>query len=220
MTSTHGTLHGSRLTRLALACVTALTAIGCQSDLSNVEALSGRASRQAAIRTQTASQLELRFGGIVRDDRAQAAIDRIGRQLLDAADDCRINCYFRLLESSRVNAFSVPEGGVYVTSGLYRRLNSEDLLAAALAHEIAHVAAGDGWKTARSRTARLEKEIRADRRAIRYLRAAGFQATAMSELLELMNENQPPGWGAARKQALDDLREDEGDSPRAQAIRR
>jgi predicted Zn-dependent protease len=46
---------------------------------------------------------------------------------------------FAVIDNPNVNAFATPGGFVFITSGLLVRMNSEAELAAALAHEIAHV---------------------------------------------------------------------------------
>lgn len=180
---------------------------GCQGGPSGgVESLVSRGARQAAVRTRSAAKLESQSGGVARSETAQAMVDRLGGRLLATAADCRIDCYFRVLRSSRMNAFSVPEGGVYITAGLYNRLTTDDLLAAALAHEIAHVATGDGWHRARSQAEQLQKEIRADGRAAEYLSAAGFDPAVLLDLMELLRDEQYPGWADARIRALEDQR--------------
>lgn len=52
--------------------------------------------------------------------------------------------HFAVLDSQEVNAFASPGGHILVTRGLLARVESEDELAAALAHEISHVALGHG----------------------------------------------------------------------------
>ncbi|MCE1196041.1 M48 family metallopeptidase [bacterium] len=52
--------------------------------------------------------------------------------------------HFAVLDSPEVNAFASPGGHILVTRGLLARVGGEDELAAALAHEIAHVALGHG----------------------------------------------------------------------------
>lgn len=52
--------------------------------------------------------------------------------------------HFAVLDTSEVNAFASPGGHILVTRGLLAMAGSEDELAAALAHEISHVALGHG----------------------------------------------------------------------------
>ena len=47
--------------------------------------------------------------------------------------------YIKLVNTTDVNACSIPGGGVYLNRGLLELLTSEDELAATLAHEIGHV---------------------------------------------------------------------------------
>jgi predicted Zn-dependent protease len=47
---------------------------------------------------------------------------------------------FKVVDDKDVNAFSLPGGRVYVNKGLLERAESEDELAAVIAHEVAHIA--------------------------------------------------------------------------------
>lgn len=51
---------------------------------------------------------------------------------------------FLVLDSPEINAFATPGGHILITRGLLRLTRNEDELAAALAHEISHVALGHG----------------------------------------------------------------------------
>lgn len=46
---------------------------------------------------------------------------------------------FAVLDSDEINAFAAPSGMIFITKGMLRICDSEDALAAVLAHEIAHV---------------------------------------------------------------------------------
>ena len=50
--------------------------------------------------------------------------------------------HFVIVEDDTINAFAAPGGYVFVTSGAIRQAQSEDELAAILAHEVAHVVRG------------------------------------------------------------------------------
>lgn len=60
---------------------------------------------------------------------------------------------FQVLDSEEPNAFAAPGGFVFVTTGLLKRVQGEDELAAVLGHEVAHVSLKHGLKTIQ--TARL-----------------------------------------------------------------
>ncbi|MDH5637197.1 MAG: M48 family metalloprotease [Nitrospinota bacterium] len=47
--------------------------------------------------------------------------------------------HFLLISSPEINAFAAPGGFVFITTGLYSKLKTEEQLAAVLAHEISHV---------------------------------------------------------------------------------
>jgi predicted Zn-dependent protease len=55
--------------------------------------------------------------------------------------DARYNFVIKVVQSGDINAFALPGGFLYVTTGLIRLADNEAQLAGALAHEIAHVAA-------------------------------------------------------------------------------
>jgi beta-barrel assembly-enhancing protease len=58
--------------------------------------------------------------------------------------------HFQLIDSPEINAFAAPGGFILVTSGLYRLLESEEELAAVLAHEIGHVTLQHGLSAIRT----------------------------------------------------------------------
>ena len=55
-----------------------------------------------------------------------------------------------ILDSSTINAFATPGGHIFVTRGLINSAQTEDALAAVLAHEIAHIQLGHGIRTIQS----------------------------------------------------------------------
>lgn len=52
--------------------------------------------------------------------------------------------HFLVLDSDEINAFAAPSGHIFITRGLISLAESEDELAAILAHEISHVVLGHG----------------------------------------------------------------------------
>lgn len=70
---------------------------------------------------------------------------------------------FISLDNLEVNAFASPGGHILVTRGLLRKVQSEDELAAVLAHEIAHVALGHGLASVQgARLAQIASEFAID----------------------------------------------------------
>lgn len=117
----------------------------------------------------------------------------------------------KVLESSRIDAFVLPGGYIYLSSGLILAMNTESELAGILAHETAHIA-GDHdrhlqkgrriWSIAAycsgpgalavqftgflfSMKTTRDTEREADFIAIRYLEAAGYSPEAFVQFLEM-----------------------------------
>lgn len=78
--------------------------------------------------------------------RLQAYVNNIGQQLARQSHRNKIRYTFTVLDDSSVNAFALPGGFVYITTGLMAYLNSEGELAGVLGHEIGHVTARHGVK--------------------------------------------------------------------------
>jgi len=75
------------------------------------------------------------------DVERQEEVERVGARVLDGWP-VPLKGYryrFQVVDADDVNAFAVPTGYVFVTRGLLDALETEDELAAILAHEIAHV---------------------------------------------------------------------------------
>jgi peptidase M48-like protein len=70
---------------------------------------------------------------------ANAYLDALGKQLTAHAPGDRYPYEFKIVDDGAVNAWALPGGFIYVTSGLMETAQNEQQLAAALAHEIGHV---------------------------------------------------------------------------------
>jgi beta-barrel assembly-enhancing protease len=80
-----------------------------------------------------------RYGGLVRDEDIMRRVNLVGRSLARYSDRPELDWRFGVLDSASVNAFSAPDGYVFITRGLYEQAESDDALAGILAHEIAHI---------------------------------------------------------------------------------
>lgn len=130
----------------------------------------------------------------------------------------------RLLDTSHVSIRSGPGGFVYVTRGLLAWLGNEAELAAALAHEIAHVSRRhwrgqaefliahgieDGDLDKLERKARLEllsrlraEELEADQLALGYLERAGYDRRGLVRVIELFSDLEREAGGVRIPAAL------------------
>lgn len=85
--------------------------------------------------------------GIYQDKELQLYVNRIGQNLVSQLSDKVFpRYYFRIVDSSDINAFALPGGYVYVTLGLMSMVNSEAELAGVLGHEIGHIIFHHGAK--------------------------------------------------------------------------
>jgi predicted Zn-dependent protease len=90
-----------------------------------------------------ADLLDLRLerdGLVLADESANAYLRRVGQSLIprDLVLE-RVTWKFRALRDPQPNAFALPNGSIYVTTGLITLLDNESQLAAIIAHELTHV---------------------------------------------------------------------------------
>jgi predicted Zn-dependent protease len=76
---------------------------------------------------------------LVRDDKLQRYVNLVGQWVAQHSGRKDVTWRFGVLDTEAINAFAAPGGYIFVTKGLYRRINSEAELAGVLGHEIAHV---------------------------------------------------------------------------------
>src|SRR5262245_13162674 len=77
---------------------------------------------------------------LFKDPKVVGLVRGIGHEIRPQPTDDYIEYEFFLLRDPSPNAFALPNGHVYVHTGMLARLRDEDELAALLAHEINHVA--------------------------------------------------------------------------------
>lgn len=65
----------------------------------------------------------------------------VGRRVAEASRRPNLDYHFKVVDSSAVNAFSLPGGYVYVDRGLLDFVGTESELVGVLAHEVGHVVA-------------------------------------------------------------------------------
>ncbi len=86
--------------------------------------------------------------GIYQNKPLQIYVDKIGQKLVSHLSDKEFKkYYFKVVDSSEINAFALPGGYIYVTRGILGLLNSEAELAGVLGHEIGHVIFHHGAKS-------------------------------------------------------------------------
>jgi beta-barrel assembly-enhancing protease len=92
---------------------------------------------------EQANLLDLRFerdGLVFADELANAYLRRVGQSLIPRGLELEnVSWKFRALRDPQPNAFALPNGSIYVTTGLLTLLDNESQLAAIIAHELTHV---------------------------------------------------------------------------------
>ena len=103
--------------------------------------------QEVAIGLQAAPAMAQRYGGLSSDQPSQRRVDRVCHDLVEKTEARRspydFDCHV-LADARTVDAFALPGGQVFVTSGLIERLPSDGQLAGVLGHEIGHVLARHG----------------------------------------------------------------------------
>ena len=87
-----------------------------------------------------ARKVEQRFE-FSQDPRLQERVDKIGQKLILVCERKDITYSFTVLEDEKVNAFALPGGYIYVNTALVKKADSDDEIAAVLAHEMGHIVA-------------------------------------------------------------------------------
>ncbi len=127
---------------LALACASAaasysdvednLPTIGDPANQALTPREEGRLGRE--LLTQLRRELP-----IIEDVELNYYLSNLGTRLLNQAGNVQFPFHFLILQDPTINAFAAPGGIIVVHTGLIDLAQSEDQLAAVLAHEIAHV---------------------------------------------------------------------------------
>jgi beta-barrel assembly-enhancing protease len=73
------------------------------------------------------------------DPRAVAYVNSVGQRLHARTPQANLPYAFHIVDDNEVNAFAIPGGHVYVTTGLLRQADHVSMLASVLGHEIAHI---------------------------------------------------------------------------------
>lgn len=151
--------------------------------------------------------------GVYEDPALERYVRRVGARVAAASGRDDVDWTFRVLDEPGVQAWAAPGGFVYVTRGLLAVLDSEAELAAVLAHEVAHVAAGHTEELmhrlpeptvhevdlATLFQLHRDDEAQADQLGVRYAAAAGYDGRALQRALRAIHRagraaRTPPSW--------------------------
>ena len=76
---------------------------------------------------------------IIQDPMIADYVNKVGQHLVSVLPDKYFDYQFYVVKESTYNAFAAPAGQVFINSGLFEAMESEEELAGILGHEIAHV---------------------------------------------------------------------------------
>ncbi len=76
---------------------------------------------------------------LVKNMQVQRYVNQVGLWIAMQSAEPNLPWRFGVIDSNNVNAFAAPGGYVFITKGLFLRLNNESELAGVLGHEITHV---------------------------------------------------------------------------------
>lgn len=98
-------------------------------------------SKDIQIGKETSQQVEKQFP-ILNDAQATRYVQTVGDRLAAAVpkefDQPELNCEFKIVNASDINAFALPGCHLYVNRGLIKAAKNEGEMAGVMAHEISH----------------------------------------------------------------------------------
>jgi len=173
--------------------------------------------QEKKIGRQVAAELEKQYG-LVRRDAMVEKVRTVGAKVAAFAKEDRpkVDYEFNVLADKDVNAVACPGGYIYAFRGLVKKMPEDDLLAAVLAHECAHVSQRHSMETLERalgfslllglvtgggqsdlgnvalgvlmRGYSRDQEAEADRIGHTYLFKAGYDVSAMTRMLQRLQE--------------------------------
>lgn len=93
----------------------------------------------AADEMRTGAELAGRFASGEQRIAGQTYVGEVGATVAEHVSRREIRYQFHLIDSPAINAFALPGGQIFVTTGMLKFVDSEAELAAVLGHEISHV---------------------------------------------------------------------------------
>lgn len=98
--------------------------------------------QEVALGLEAAPQMAGQMGGLHPSAQVQGYVNAVGQKVVDnsRASQGPYQYQFHVLaDPQTVNAFALPGGQIFITAGLFAKLQNEAQLAGVLGHEVAHV---------------------------------------------------------------------------------
>ncbi len=108
-------------------------------------------SQDVALGSEASEQVPEQLGPVGENQQVQNYINSVGQRIARISHAPDLPFEYKVITNDTTNAFALPGGYIYITTGMLHKLNSEAQLAAILAHETVHV-------TARHAAAQMSKD--------------------------------------------------------------
>lgn len=214
--------HGMRVVALLFAVSVAGCVVTPAKPLTEADHGYGQSEdeHQLILRANRVEDELRRHGLLFRDPAVESYVQQVAARLIPPSAAQAAPFHFAVIRDPVVNAFALPNGGIYLTVGLMARLENEAQLAQVLSHEIAHVVQRHGLLGMRNRRATIitaqimdlalfgtsiaylpalgalagysqENESEADRIALEYMAHAGYSLKGAEQLFRVIQEVKP-----------------------------
>ncbi|OHB60722.1 MAG: hypothetical protein A2Y12_10865 [Planctomycetes bacterium GWF2_42_9] len=124
-------------------CLSSMFQVGCQTNpvTGKNQLLLVSPEEEKKMGFNYSQQIEKEMGESIKDDQLQNYVNSVGQKIAAVSHNPTYGFTYKAIDHNSVNAFALPGGYIYITTGLLEQLNSEAQLAAVLGHETAHVTA-------------------------------------------------------------------------------
>lgn len=106
---------------------------------------------EASAGREAAAEVEKEFPSSNINPQLQSYVSSVGQKIAAVSHTPQLNFSFKVIDHNSVNAFALPGGYIFITTGMLKELNTEAQLAGICAHEAIHV-------TARHAAARISQQ--------------------------------------------------------------
>lgn len=185
-----------------IGCSLLAAAVSFAADGDPGSAQRTRIYRQMVYSARVEQQRLEESGLLYRDDALEQYLHGIAVRLIDGADGSAEDVRIQVVRNPYLDAYTLPGGFCFVSTGMLARIENEAQLTAMLAHEIAHILhhhARNGIRYLHNETRtegehsnstgyRLEAEIEADRDSLQMLVQAGYDPLEIIRLYEHLQE--------------------------------
>ena len=144
-------------TKIIVVCVMLLSYLaGCATNPvtgeNEIQLMGDSYERDITMGRQAAKEVDKEFAGSNINPQLQNYVDTVGQKVATVSHAPNLKFSYRAIDHKSVNAFALPGGYIFITTGMLKQLTNESQLAAICAHETVHV-------TARHATARISEQM-------------------------------------------------------------